>query len=86
MQLRPPVYVYFKQAGEGVHIAKRGRNKGKAAKYQLWKCTLCGGDSNDNVHKVFQGSTGGLFKHLKRYHAAEHERALQASSHAKCLF
>ncbi|KAK3244950.1 hypothetical protein CYMTET_45461, partial [Cymbomonas tetramitiformis] len=38
---------------------------------------------NDTVYKVFEGSTGGLLKHLKRYHKAEHQRARLASTHSR---
>ncbi|KAK3271774.1 hypothetical protein CYMTET_19899 [Cymbomonas tetramitiformis] len=77
------IYLYFEHVGQGTHVPMRGRNKGKTMKCELWKCRTCGTNSDDAVHKVFQGSTGGLFKHLKRYHAAEHERASLASTHSR---
>ncbi|KAK3279785.1 hypothetical protein CYMTET_12361 [Cymbomonas tetramitiformis] len=79
---KAPVYLYFDFAGSGTHIIAKGPYKGKVSKCELWKCKLCV-SSSDDVFKVFQGSTGGLFKHLKRYHAAEHVLASQCSSHAK---
>ncbi|KAK3256724.1 hypothetical protein CYMTET_34160 [Cymbomonas tetramitiformis] len=78
---RAPVYQHFVRAcPDEKHTIASGDNKGKVVKVSLWKCTLC---DSTRIFKVFSGSTGGLFKHLKRTHKAEHQAARISSTHSK---
>ena len=75
-----PVYRTFERIAEDTHVALSGKYAGKPRKFTLWKCRSC---SKSTSFKVFSGSTGVLFKHLARYHPAEHTDARVASKHSK---
>ncbi|KAK3262274.1 hypothetical protein CYMTET_28859 [Cymbomonas tetramitiformis] len=75
-----PVYKHFERVGEDFHVPLTGKNAGKPQKFVLWKCRCC---SESLSFKVFHGSTGVLFKHLGRFHPAEHTEARVSSKHSK---
>ncbi|KAK3243873.1 hypothetical protein CYMTET_7249 [Cymbomonas tetramitiformis] len=74
------VYKFFKFVTTEEHVVRLGQHAGKTRNCALYACNLC---LKSPTLKVFGGSTGGLFKHLKSFHPAEHTEARRASNHSR---
>ncbi|KAK3284021.1 hypothetical protein CYMTET_8302 [Cymbomonas tetramitiformis] len=66
------VYKFFNFVTTEEHVVRLGQHAGKTRNCSLYTCNLC---LKAPMLKVFGGSTGGLFKHLKSFHPAEHTEA-----------
>lgn len=70
---RPPVYDYFDLVRTGKHIVEK---TGQELPCEWWVCKkkalgTCKAGSKDELCKVVQKATGGLFKHLKKCEGIE---------------